>query len=72
MSPNYGQQARRSAMLSSLDMLEAVEQRRTSLQKEMHQFLSALPEAGYMLSLPGIGPITVSGLLGECGNIGKV
>lgn len=71
MAPICGQQARHSAMVNLLDMLDAVDLRRSQLLAEMHQFLGTLTEAGYMLSLPGIGAITVSGLLGECGNIGK-
>jgi len=71
IAPDHGQQARRSAMLTLIDMLEAVDLRRESLLEEMRQYLSTLIEARYMLSLPNIGPVTVSGLLGECGNIGK-
>lgn len=71
MAPECGQQARHKAMVSLLDMLEMVEQRRSSLLKEMQEHLAVVPEAGYMLSTPGIGIVTVSGLLGECGNIGE-
>lgn len=71
MSPSYGQQARHSAMVNLLNMLDAVDLRRNQLLAEMHEFLADLTEAQCMLSLHGIGPITVSGLLGECGNIGK-
>lgn len=71
MAPECGQQARQKAMVSLLDMLEMVDQRRACLLKETQEHLAVLPEAGYMLSIPGIGIVTVSGLLGECGNIGK-
>ena len=71
MAPSCGQQARRNAMLSLLDMLESVELRQECLLAEMQVYLAGLPEAQCMLSLPGVGPITVAGLLGECGNIGQ-
>ncbi|MDO8733259.1 MAG: IS110 family transposase [Actinomycetota bacterium] len=71
VAPAAGQQARHSAMLGLLDMLELVESRRERLKAEMEEFLSVLSEARCLLSLPRIGTITVAGLLGECGNIGQ-
>jgi transposase len=57
-------------MVGIVDMLEVVETRQKRLKAEMEEFLRVLPEAQSLLSLPGIGTITVAGLLGECGNIG--
>lgn len=70
VAPRRGQQARHSAMIALLDMLELVESRREQLKAEMEEFLLVLPEARCLLSFPSVGTITVAGLLGECGNIG--
>jgi transposase len=70
VAPASGQQARRSAMVGVLDILELVESRQERLKAEMEEFMSVLPEAHSLLSLPKVGTITVAGLLGECGNIG--
>lgn len=70
VAPASGQLARHSAMVGLLDMLEIVESRQARLKSEMEGFLSMLPEAGCLVSLPNVGTITVAGVLGECGNIG--
>ena len=71
VAPASGQQARRSAMVNLLDMLELIEYRRERLKEEMENLLFAMPEAQSLLSLPLVGTITVAGILGECGNIGS-
>jgi len=70
VAPASGQEARHSAMLGLLDILDLVESRRERLTAEMVEFLKILPEAQSLLTAPGVGTITVAGLLGECGNIG--
>jgi len=70
VAPSAGQAARRQAMLALLEVLEVIERRQEALRQEMGQWLSQLPEASCLLSLPGVGVVTVAGLLGECGELG--
>jgi len=69
ISPHEGQRGRHRAMVAQLDMLEMVEARQYSLYQEMIEGLKDVPEADPMLSLGGIGIITVSGILGGSGPI---
>jgi len=71
VAPECGQLARSKALIGKLDLLETIQKRQECLLNEIKQYLTELPESQYMMSIPGIGPITVGGLLGECGNIGK-
>jgi transposase len=66
-----GVNSRRRAMLAIIDMLELIERRQSQLVLEMEESLKELPEAKCLLSMRGVGTITVAGLLGECGNIGR-
>lgn len=70
IAPPSGQEGRHRDMVFLLDMIQAVKDRREQLKKEMNEYLSKLPEAPCILSMPGAGTITVAGLLGEYGNIG--
>jgi transposase len=71
IAPKNDQQARRSAMLFLLESLELIELRREQLRCEMDVVLQSLSLGRHLLSMPYIGVITVGGLLGECGDIGK-
>lgn len=71
MAPLCGQEARHRAMVSLLDALLLVDERRERLLAEMQGLMQELPEAQHLLSIPGIGPVTVACVLGECGNIGE-
>jgi len=71
IAPDLGQKARHCAMLNLLDMLQGIERRQEQLRNEMNEYLADLPEAKCLLSMPGVGTISVAGLFGECGNIGK-
>lgn len=67
IAPSRGQKARHQAMVHLLNALELIELRRDHLKLEMQELLDGLAEAQYLLNLPGIGVITVAGILGECG-----
>jgi transposase len=62
-----GPRARRRAMLAILTQLDLVESRQEDLRLEMMDILGDVPEADSMLSLHGVGIITVAGILGTCG-----
>ena len=70
VAPTIGQAARRQAMLGLLELLEVIERRQEALRGELAHSLAQLPEARCLLSLPGLGVVTVAGLLGECGDLG--
>ena len=71
IAPSCGQEARHRDMVFLLDMIQALRDRQSRLKEEMNKYLAHLPEAQCMLSIPGAGTISVAGLLGECGNIGR-
>lgn len=71
IAPSEGAKSRRRAMLAIIDVMELLENRREQLALEMEGVLKGLPEAGCLLSIKGIGVVTVAGLLGECGDIGR-
>jgi transposase len=71
IAAKHGQRARHNSMLFLVDALELIESRREQLKSEMEVLLVSLDVARHLLSLPGIGIVTVAGLLGECGDIGK-
>jgi transposase len=65
-----GAEARWEHMKALLEMVELVEQQQQRVRDRMEQLLEGLPEAEAMLTAPGIGIITVAGVLGECGPLG--
>ncbi|RPJ39510.1 MAG: IS110 family transposase, partial [Chloroflexi bacterium] len=70
VAPTAGQQARHRHLCCLLDILEMVEQRQDQLQQEMAAWLEQVPEARFLLSAPGVGTVSATGLLGECGDLG--
>lgn len=64
-----GRRARWSYMVGLLDLIETVEQQQREVYECMETMLEELEEAQAMLTAPGIGVITVAGLLGECGSL---
>lgn len=71
IAAKQGQLSRRNAMLFLLESFDHIELRQKHLKLEMEKTLQSLSVARHLLSLPRIGTITVAGLLGECGDIGK-
>jgi transposase len=65
-----GQRARWEYMVGLLELIESVEQQQRGVYQRMETMLDGLEEAQAMLTAPGIGLITVAGLLGECGPLG--
>lgn len=66
-----GQHSRRQAMVFLLEMLELVESRREALRARMQEMLLCVPGSQEMLSIKGVGVITVAGVLGECGPLSR-
>jgi transposase len=63
-----GEEARHERLCSQLALLEDLERHRERALGQMRRQLSELPEASSILSIPGLGLLTVGILLGECGN----
>lgn len=55
----------------SISMIEKIELFVKEIEKRMSQLLKEIPYSRFMLSLKGIGEITVAGLIGEFGDFGK-
>lgn len=66
----HGQVARHEHIRRLLDDLERLEGHRERLRQAMTNALSGDEEAQCLLSIPGVGVITVAVLLGECGSLG--
>jgi hypothetical protein len=61
-------------VLSCMPLLAAripIERERKVLEKELEKMAKGLPITDWALGIRGIGPLTVAGLVGECGNIGS-
>ncbi|ERM90682.1 transposase IS110, partial [Caldanaerobacter subterraneus subsp. yonseiensis KB-1] len=54
-----------------LDELEFLKTQLETIEKAMEELLKKIDIAEYLLSIPGIGVITVAGFLAEVGDIGK-
>jgi transposase len=54
-----------------LDELEFLKTQLKTIEKAMEELLKKIDIAEYLLSIPGIGVITVAGFLAEVGDIGK-
>lgn len=63
------QQMRRAHMLRLLGELDLLEKYQSELKARLQTLLAQLPEAGWLLSLRGIGVVSVACLLGECGEL---
>jgi len=70
VAPPGGQGARHRHLCCLLDSLQSVEARQAQLRGEMEALLEELPEARFLLSVPGVSTVSVAGLLGECGDLG--
>lgn len=71
IAPPHGQEMRHRHMCRLLDQLQYLEDYREQLCRRMEDLLTELPEAACLLSVVGIGTITVACLLGQCGDLGR-
>jgi transposase len=53
----------------TLDTLQLLRKQIADIERRQQIYLSQVPYASYLLSVPGIGPVTVATLLGEIGNM---
>jgi transposase len=53
----------------TLDTLELLGTQITQIEQKQQVYLAQVPYASYLLSIPGIGPVTVATLLGETGDL---
>ena len=51
--------------------IEEIERSREETEERMREYLKEIPYSRYMLSIEGIGEVTVSGLIGEVGDFTK-
>jgi len=51
-----------------LDAIEASERFTGELERRMEQFLGMIPYSSYLLSMKGLGRITIAGIIGEVGD----
>jgi transposase len=70
IAPRHGQRARQRQLCQLLAELELFERRQQELRGEMEVELAQTTEGRFLLSVPGVGTITVARLLGECGPLG--
>ena len=52
-----------------LDLLDLLKTQLQEIETQMNKHLQLIPQAGYMCSIPGLGPISVASILGETGPI---
>ena len=51
--------------------IEEIERSREEIEERMGEYLKEVPYSRYMLSIEGIGEVTVAGLIGEVGDFTK-
>jgi hypothetical protein len=64
-----GQMMRHQHICRLIAELESLEIHRNFLRKQMAALLTQIPQAECLLSVPGVGIITVASLLGNCGDL---
>jgi len=64
-----GQKTRHRTILNHLARLELIEAQKAVLKSEMERMLLDLPESQRILSVAGMGVISTTLLIGECGNL---
>ena len=53
----------------TLDLLDFLKNQLQEIETQLIEHLQTIPQAGYMCSIPGLGPISVASILGETGPI---
>ena len=56
-------------LTQTLDLLDLLKTQLQEIETQMNEHLKRIPQAGYMCSIPGLGPISVASILGETGSI---
>lgn len=68
VSVTKGVDALQFGVTASLERFELLEQQQKQMREEMAGILLSLPEAPYVLSIPGVSPLMAALLLGEIGD----
>jgi len=58
-------------LTQTLDTLELYTRQIAEVERQQAAYLSQIPYADYLLSIPGVGAVTCAGLLGEIGDFGR-
>lgn len=65
----YGREAYELDLQWLLPRLEELSQRQVQIERKLEQVLGQVDYAGLLLSVPGLGPVTVAVVLGELGDL---
>lgn len=64
-----GAEAAKRQLRRLVSTAEHLEGQRKAIEQELDAYLSRVPEAAHLLTVPGLGPTLVAGLLGEIGDV---
>jgi transposase len=64
-----GAEAAKRQLVRLVATVEHLQGQLNAIEQEFALYLSQLPEAAHVLTMPGMGPILVAGLLGEIGDV---
>ena len=56
-------------LMQTLCLMDLLKTQLQEIEIQMNEHLQRIPQAGYMCSIPGLGPISVASILGETGPI---